>query len=207
MDAFHRHGQAGLTTQSTRQQLRQQVRLKRQTLSLHQQEQASKAVLARFNQLQDVHHAQHVAIYLSSDGELDTGPLIEWLWHHGKTVYLPVLHPFSKGHLLFLHYHPDSRMHCNRYGIAEPVLDVRHVKPVHELDLMCTPLVAFDEQGQRLGMGGGYYDRTLSQWHHHGKGPRPLGLAHDCQQIRHLPSEAWDVPLPAIITPSAYHHW
>ncbi|MEL6115556.1 5-formyltetrahydrofolate cyclo-ligase [Photobacterium sp. SP02] len=207
MDASHPQGLTGQTTQTTRQQLRQQVRLKRQALTPHQQEQASKAVLSRFCQLSEVRQSQHVALYLNNDGELDTEPLIEWLWHQNKNVYLPVLHPFSKGHLLFLHYRPETKMHCNRYGIAEPVLDVRLVKPVHELDLICTPLVAFDEQGQRLGMGGGYYDRTLSQWHHNGAGPRPLGLAHDCQQVRHLPAEAWDVPLPAIITPSAHHHW
>ncbi|QUJ67008.1 5-formyltetrahydrofolate cyclo-ligase [Photobacterium sp. GJ3] len=204
MDALH-HG--GPATQSTRQQLRQQIRLQRQALTPHQQEQASKAVLARFTQLKTIRDARHIAIYLSNDGELDTGPLIDWIWRQGKNVYLPVLHPFSKGHLLFLHYRPDSPMRCNRYGIAEPALDVRLVKPVHELDIVCTPLVAFDDQGQRLGMGGGYYDRTLSQWHQSGLGPQPLGLAHDCQQVRHLPSEAWDVPLPAILTPSAYHHW
>ncbi len=58
-------------------------------------------------------------------------------------------------------------MTTNRYQIHEPKLDVRRVKPIAELDVICTPLVAFDNNGQRLGMGGGYYDRTLSQWHQH----------------------------------------
>ena len=69
-------------------------------------------------------------------------------------VYLPVLHPFSRGNLLFLHYHPHSELVVNRLKITEPKLDVRDVLPLSELDVLITPLVAFDEQGQRLGMGG-----------------------------------------------------
>lgn len=90
----------------------------------------------------------------------------------------------------------------NRYGIAEPELDVQQVLPHSMLDLICTPLVAFDAEGNRLGMGGGYYDRTLACWHEHGLGPRPLGLAHDCQQVESVPQAQWDVPLPQIITPA-----
>ena len=62
--------------------------------------------------------------------------------------------------------------------------------------------MAFDAEGNRLGMGGGYYDRTLACWHEHKLGPKPLGLAHDCQQVDAVPQEQWDVPLPQIITPS-----
>ncbi|WP_159287438.1 5-formyltetrahydrofolate cyclo-ligase, partial [Klebsiella pneumoniae] len=105
-----------------------------------------------------------IALYLANDGELNTQPLIEWLWQQGKQVYLPVLHPFAKGHLLFLHYHTHTPMDKNRYGIAEPKLDQRLICPVRELDIIGTPLVAFDQSGQRLGMGGGYYDRTLAPW-------------------------------------------
>ena len=100
--------------------------------------------------------ANTVALFLSFDGELDTQPLIDQLWRAGKKVYLPVLHPFSKGNLLFLHYHPHSELVVNRLKITEPKLDVRDVLPLSQLDVLITPLVAFDEQGQRLGMGGGF---------------------------------------------------
>ena len=76
--------------------------------------------------------------------------------------------------------------------IAEPELDVQQVLPHSMLDIICTPLVAFDEAGNRLGMGGGYYDRTLACWHVHQLGPRPLGLAHDCQQVESVPQAQWD---------------
>lgn len=193
--------------QAIRHTLRQQIRQQRRTLSAEQQTQAAHNLLARFQQSPTFSQAQHVALYLAYDGEIDTQPLIHWLWQQGKHVYLPVLHPFSPGHLLFLHYTATTPMHTNRYGIAEPKLDVRAVKPVMELDLIGTPLVAFDDTGQRLGMGGGYYDRTLNPWHQRRYGPQPVGLAHDCQQVNVLPTEAWDVPLPDILTPSHHFHW
>jgi len=192
---------------SPRQHIRQHVRLRRRALSPEQQQHDAQELLVRFQQIQSVIESHHIALYLSNDGEIDTQPLINWLWEHGKQVYLPVLHPFSKGHLLFLHYTPATRMTLNKYQIQEPALDIRLVKPARELDLICTPMVAFDSTGQRLGMGGGYYDRTLTRWHYEKQGPRPLGLAHDCQQVNNLPFEAWDVPLPEIITPSCHFSW
>ncbi|EAR55551.1 hypothetical 5-formyltetrahydrofolatecyclo-ligase-family protein [Photobacterium sp. SKA34] len=190
-----------------RQKIRQQIRLQRQQLLPEQQIHASLKLLKQAQQCQQFTASQNIALYLSNDGEISTQPIIDWLWQSGKSVYLPVLHPFSKGHLLFLHYTPNTPMRKNRYQISEPTLDVRVVKPVNELDIICTPLVAFDKSGQRLGMGGGYYDRTLSQWHQHKQGPYPLGLAHDCQHVEQLPSEQWDVPLPKIITPSKIYSW
>ncbi|ENP8456350.1 5-formyltetrahydrofolate cyclo-ligase [Photobacterium damselae] len=190
-----------------RQQLRHQIRQKRRQLTTQQQQEAAQQLLQQCQNASCFSQAQHIALYLSNDGEIDTTPLIHWLWQQHKQVYLPVLHPFSKGHLLFLHYSPHSQLICNKYGISEPKLNIEHVIPTQQLDLIATPLVAFDQQGQRLGMGGGYYDRTLQHWHTHKEGPMPIGLAHHCQQVQALPSEIWDVPLPQIITPTQHHIW
>ncbi|MCG3729909.1 5-formyltetrahydrofolate cyclo-ligase [Vibrio cincinnatiensis] len=191
----------------TRQALRQHIRQRRNQLPSDVQFQASQDLIHRAAQQAEFKHSQHIALYLSTDGELDTMPLIKWLWAQGKSVYLPVLHPFSKGHLLFLHYQFDTPMAYNQYGIIEPKLNKQLVKPVKELDLICTPLVAFDAQGHRLGMGGGYYDRTLSTWFHSGQGAKPIGLAHDCQYVETLPTESWDIPLPKIVTPTRSWQW
>ncbi|EKO3369547.1 5-formyltetrahydrofolate cyclo-ligase [Vibrio fluvialis] len=193
--------------QYSRHELRKLVRQQRNQLSSDIQYQASQDLICRFAALPEMQTCHHIALYLSTDGELDTQPLIEWLWSQGKAVYLPVLHPFSAGHLLFLHYQSSTPMTYNKFGILEPKLNQTLVKPVKELDLICTPLVAFDSHGHRLGMGGGYYDRTLAHWFKTGEGAQPMGLAHDCQHVEQLPTEAWDIPLPKIVTPSQIWQW
>ena len=189
----------------TRQQIRQQIRQRRRALTPEQQTQFALKAADRMMAYTPVLLAQTVAVFLSFDGELDTRPLIDQLWRAGKRVYLPVLHPFSPGNLLFLHYHPSSDLVVNRLKIREPKLDVRDVLPLCRLDVLVTPLVAFDAAGQRLGMGGGFYDRTLQNWRQHRL--QPVGYAHDCQQVDALPTEQWDIPLPAVITPSKTWLW
>jgi len=189
----------------TRQQIRQQIRQRRRALTPEQQTQFALHAADRMMAYPPVLLAQTVAVFLSFDGELDTRPLIDQLWRAGKRVYLPVLHPFSPGNLLFLHYHPSSDLVVNRLNIREPKLDVRDVLPLSQLDVLVTPLVAFDAAGQRLGMGGGFYDRTLQNWRRHRL--QPVGYAHDCQQVDALPTEQWDIPLPAVITPSKTWLW
>ncbi|MBN3194260.1 5-formyltetrahydrofolate cyclo-ligase [Pectobacterium versatile] len=195
------------STAASRQQIRQAVRQQRRLLTPEQQsrfaQQASERVMAH----PKIIRADSVAVFLSFDGELDTHPLIQQLWQREKRVYLPVLHPFRSGYLLFLRYTPDTELVRNRLKIMEPRLDVRQVLPLPQLDVLLTPLVAFDHQGQRLGMGGGFYDRTLQYRNYTSRGPYPIGLAHDCQQVDALPVESWDIPLPEIITPSRHWQW
>lgn len=173
----------------SRQHIRQQIRDRRRALSPEQQRLFAQQAAERMMAWPPVVLAHNVALFLSFDGELDTQPLIDQLWRAGKRVYLPVLHPFSPGNLLFLHYHPQSQLIVNRLKIREPKLDVRDVLPLAELDVLVTPLVAFDVSGQRLGMGGGFYDRTLQNWQQYRL--QPVGYAHDCQQVDSLPSEEW----------------
>lgn len=196
-----------IQSELSRSQLRLLIRQRRACLSPDEQKIAGNSLLKQIKQLPHIHHVKNIAIYLSSDGEIDTEPTIQWLWQQGKQVLLPVLHPFSKGHLLFLKYRPNSPIQHNKYGIAEPKLDQTQICLVKDIDIIFTPLVAFDPSGQRLGMGGGYYDRTLEQWFTTGKGPLPIGLAHDCQQVDLIPSEHWDIPLPIFVTPSKIWHW
>lgn len=190
---------------SPRQHIRQQIRQRRRALSNDQQRDYAQQAANRMMAFPPMLLAHTVALFLSFDGELDTRPLIEQLWRSGKRVCLPVLHPFSPGNLLFLHYHPESELVVNHLKIYEPKLDLRDVTPLDKLDVLVTPLVAFDNQGQRLGMGGGFYDRTLQKWRQHGF--TPVGYAHDCQRVDTLPVEEWDIPLPAVVTPSQTWQW
>ncbi len=141
-------------SQPERQSLRQLVRQRRKNLSPVEQQAAAQQLLAQFKQHPEILAAKRIALYLANDGEINPLPTIHWLWAQHKEVYLPVLHPFTPGHLLFLRYTATSPMVRNRYGIEEPELDILQVVPHSTLDLICTPLVAFDAQGNRLGMGG-----------------------------------------------------
>ena len=91
----------------------------------------------------------------------------------------------------------DARYAENQYGIPEPV--GTPACAAWQLDLILVPLVAFDDRGNRLGMGGGYYDRLLSGSEHWPRRPRLLGVAHACQRAEALPVEAWDMPLNDVI--------
>ncbi|KGT93826.1 5-formyltetrahydrofolate cyclo-ligase [Erwinia typographi] len=188
-----------------RQDIRTHVRHLRRALTPEQQQLAAVQVVERALNFAPLQQAKKIALFLAFDGELNTRPLIARLWQHKQQVYLPVLHPFSAGQLLFIRYDPDTPLAPNRLRIPEPPLDIRNLATLDELDVLMVPLVAFDRQGQRLGMGGGFYDRTLQSWRQHGF--LPVGLAHDCQRVDALPAAEWDVPLPAIITPSKIWQW
>ena len=185
------------TQQALRTQLRQQIRKTRANLTALQQQQAEDSITQQALALIEAQNAQHIALYVSFDGEISTEKLIKTLWAQDKHVYLPVLHPFNPNHLLFLRYLPETPMLKNKFGIWEPKLNVQNVLPLKELDILFTPLVAFDKQGNRLGMGGGFYDRTLQNWRN--SSFIPVGLAHQCQQVEQLPTEVWDVPLHQIL--------
>ena len=189
--------------QSQRQQLRKLIRQRRQQLSPEQQQQAANDLVSQALTLPALSYSQHIALYLANDSELDTFPLIQTLWQQGKQLYLPVLHPFAAGYLLFVRYDKDTLLYPNRFGIPEPLAECHRLLPVDQLDIIFTPLVAFDLKGNRLGMGGGFYDRTLSQLPTKSLS-QVIGLAHNCQQVDAVPTDSWDIPLNKVITPGEY---
>lgn len=151
--------------------------------------------------------SRHIACYLSNDGEIDARPLIEIAWSMNKVCYLPVLDPLHPNRLWFTPFHPDSRLVPNRFGIPEPLAVTRRRVPPWRLDLMLMPLVAFDERGNRLGMGKGFYDQTLSflRRRNFWRKPRLLGVAYDFQKVPVLPVDPWDVPLHGVATEAAVY--
>jgi 5-formyltetrahydrofolate cyclo-ligase len=186
----------------TRQSLRKAFRDKRLSLSCEQQTIAAQGLVKQYQQNALFQGAQNVALYLSFNGEINTQPLIEYLWSMNRDVFVPILHPFCKGHLLFQEFTHDTKMRENHFGILEPTLDVQRVCPVEKLNVIFTPLVAFDLTGNRLGMGGGFYDRTLAGLKSSEQKRQPIvvGLAHELQKSAALPTETWDIGLPYILT-------
>jgi len=186
----------------TRQQLRQHVRQLRNALTQTQQESAADHLLTQVKQLKAFNTAHSIALYLAADGEIGTQAIIEHCWDLGKKVYLPVLDPNLHNQLLFVHYHSDTVMTHNKYAIAEPATPYQSVISATELNLVLLPLVAFDDTGARMGMGGGYYDRSFAfiNEDNTGHAPQLYGLAHNLQQVSQLQIESWDIPLEGIVT-------
>ncbi|WP_221793130.1 5-formyltetrahydrofolate cyclo-ligase [Oceanobacter mangrovi] len=183
-----------------KQQIRQQMRQQRRQLSRRQRLQAASGLRNSVLRSGLLLRGNSAALYLVNDGEIDTRPLIRQIQSMGKRVYLPVLHPLKAGHLVFIEYHRNTRMRQNRFGIPEP--DFRYGKRLSAafISHIFMPLVAFDEAGHRLGMGGGFYDRTLAFTRNAGHKPRLTGCAHEFQKLSAIPAESWDIPLSAIAT-------
>jgi 5-formyltetrahydrofolate cyclo-ligase len=185
----------------TKSALRSELRARRNALSAVQQAHASQLVLRHLMQLPQFMRARYVALYIANDGEIDPAPIAEQLWKMDKHCYLPVLRPDKDKTLWFVEYTPDALLVKNRFGIPEPDFRCHHKLPAQRLDVVLMPLVGFDRSGARLGMGGGFYDTTFAfkQQNTSGK-PYLIGLAHSCQQVDSLMTEAWDLPLFAIAT-------
>jgi 5-formyltetrahydrofolate cyclo-ligase len=182
------------------QQLRQSIRKQRRALPAATARCCAQHLAWHTRSHRLLRNARHIAVYLAADGEIDPAPLAEYLWSMGKTLYLPVLVPFAHGRLWFARYQPGAALVANRYGIPEP--QRRHLVKPMALDLVLMPLVAFDAAGHRIGMGGGFYDRSFAflRTRRHWRKPILIGLAYQFQQQRTITPNHWDVPLDAIAT-------
>lgn len=183
------------------QDLRQQKRRQRRQLPARVQQQHARAIARHLNRQPALRNAARIGCYLANDGEIATDYLINTAWQRGKQVYLPLLSPLGNS-LFFAPYQPGTDMARNRFGIAEPGCHPAHWLRARQLDIILLPLVAFDETGNRLGMGGGFYDRTLAFLKHrlHRRRPMLIGLAHECQASDSIITRSWDIPLDAIAT-------
>lgn len=192
---------------TSRTQLRRQLRARRRALSFAQQRSAADQLAKGLAAQLIFQRAKNIAAYLPSDGEISPEGLIERAWTLGKRVYLPVLAPRFIGsgrHMWFVEYRPTSAMVGNRFGILEPsIKNARRLKAQY-LSLVLMPLVGFDDAGNRLGMGGGYYDRAFAFKRLSSSGsPQLLGMAHSCQQVDQLNEQSWDIPVAGVVTESA----
>ena len=188
------------------QQLRRRMRRARRALSPQQQQSAAQALARHVASHGVFQRSQRIALYLAVQGEMAVTALIERAWAAGKETYLPVLMPYRYNRMWFAPYRPGQKMVANRFGIPEPAVPVCEMINPRALDLVLVPLVAFDRQGQRLGMGGGYYDRTFAFLRHrrHWQRPLLLGSAYEFQCVPDgLRANPWDVPLAGVATDAA----
>ena len=144
--------------------------------------------------------AEYIACYLSVDDEVHTWEIFSRAWRQKKRIFAPVIE--NNFRMRFQEITPDTELRASQFGIFEP--QDGEIVTARMLDVVLTPVVAFDESRHRIGMGGGYFDRTFSflrhrrNWLH----PKLIGLAFACQGVEEIAPNPWDIPLFRVITDS-----
>jgi 5-formyltetrahydrofolate cyclo-ligase len=190
------------TRDVSRDQLRQDMRKRRRSLSPAERRlaaQSFRTIAQRFRMLRP---GMHVALYNPYGSEADCAPLIDLARARGCKVYVPRIVSCRDSEMQFVAYRSNSPLRLNRHGIGEPRVHSGPLRPINRLDLVVLPVVAVDQRGYRLGSGAGFYDRAL-QHLREGRGwrkPKLIALAYDLQRIDHLDAHPWDVPVDAILT-------
>lgn len=193
-----------------RRVLRKTLRQQRNALDDAQQAQAARALVAQLTALPVFQSSRAVALYLANDGEIDPSGVMDFCQAHGKRCYVPILPASQKDSaqkdstpktLGFAEITPATRFRDNRFGIAEPICSADECLPGSALDLVLVPLVGFDRWGNRIGMGGGFYDATFAfKKTDPQRPPHLVGLAHELQRVEKIATENWDIPIDAVVT-------
>jgi 5-formyltetrahydrofolate cyclo-ligase len=183
--------------------LRRHLRQERRRISIFQQRQSQQHILTQICQLPAFKYSQHIGVYLAAFGEIYTNKIILECFKRGKRVYLPMICNMNQ-HLVWVRItqqqYLSRRFAMHRLGMQQ-AMQSRGIS-VKQLDLLVMPLLACDHLGTRLGMGGGFYDKTLARAT---QKPYRLGLAHDFQLLdTPLIRQAWDQPLDALLTPQHF---
>ncbi|MCG8277659.1 5-formyltetrahydrofolate cyclo-ligase [Stenotrophomonas sp. NLF4-10] len=186
-------------TSDHRHALRQNLRQRRREIPAAARIAAAEALAANLLALPFADVAGPVAGYWAMDGEI---ALHRWQMQlpPQQTYCLPVLH----GKLLrFVPWRPGQPLVANRYGIPEPDVDPAQALRPEEMALVVAPLTGFDARCRRLGMGGGWYDRSFAFRQRRSAPPWLVGVGFAAQQVPALPVEDWDVAVDAICTEQA----
>lgn len=146
--------------------------------------------------------SRRIGLYLAVGAEVDLRGLLRRDVLRRRRLYLPVLRPGPEPGLWFGRYRPGDRLALNRFRIPEPIVATRRLQRPRDLDLVLAPLLGFDADGHRMGMGGGFYDRSFAFRHPRPRARTPvlLGVAYACQEAASIPIEPWDVPLDGVVT-------
>ncbi|WP_424946083.1 5-formyltetrahydrofolate cyclo-ligase [Candidatus Spongiihabitans sp.] len=184
--------------------LRGAMRARRRSLSADQQAVAARGLLAQLQSVAAFLEATKIALYLAHDGEIDPIEAMKWCWHNSKQACLPIVQAGKNrpnNTLVFANVNEQTEYAENRFSISEPVVEQDQMIQAQSLDLVLMPLVAFDQNGNRLGMGGGFYDTTFAFLTEKSTDkPRLIGIAHEIQKVDTISAEHWDIPLTTVVT-------
>ena len=182
--------------------LRRELRQRRRDLPAATRIAAANALADHLLALPFLPSSGFVAGYWAMDGEIGLHGF-QMRLPPALTYCLPMLHADES--LRFAPWRAGAPLVTNRFGIPEPDLDPDDALPASEMAMLVLPLVGFDARGARLGMGGGWYDRSLAFRHARAAPPWLVGAGFAVQQVEALPLEAWDVRLDAVCSEAATH--
>jgi len=201
------------SAENKKKELRHWFREQRSALSSQTRDNAANEIASRIISIPEYQRARHIGVYHAMREEISLAPLIRQARQDHKFLYLPVVS--GAGQEKRLHFRPwqeNTELTINHHGIAQPAINAG-VDTEPDLELVLLPLVAFDSKGQRLGMGGGYYDRYFSRHsrisndassHTKENLETRIGIAHSCQLAHQIPCEDWDIALHAVATEKEY---
>lgn len=185
----------------TQRQLRNAALAARAALTPHERDLASTKIIDTVTRSSWFRRSKLVGCYLPTEEEVDTWPLIDRAWQMKKRIFAPVI---GKNFAMrFRELRPETELEVNFYGLAEP--EDGEIVKTRALDIVITPVVAFDVDNNRLGMGGGYFDRAFAFLKHrkflfH---PKLIGLAFSCQRVEKIPPNPWDIRVFRVIDESS----
>ena len=183
---------------SAQQKKREHALRARRSMSSEDRATASIKISQRVIRSHEFFAARSIACYLPMQDEVDPGLIIERAWRAKKRVFCPVVG--NRGDMIYRQLDRETILTRSNFGLWEPA-DSETISPT-QLDLVVTPLVAFDEKNNRIGMGGGYFDRCFGFLKHrtNWKRPKLLGVAFDCQKVEKIDANPWDIPLYGVVT-------
>ena len=167
-------------------------------MGAHERARASRRIADRFLNSRYFMCSDTIGCYVSTWEEVDTSAIIERAWRAKKRIFLPVTG--TRRTMLFRETLPETELAMNDFGLWEPLSGT--LIDVHELDVIVTPLVAFDSQRNRIGMGGGYFDRTFAylRERRHWLRPKLIGVAFECQRVQEIAPNPWDIQVFRVYT-------
>lgn len=199
---MRRHGVQRMTASETdlpvsKSASRRRALQRRRELDADARAALSASIQRRFLRSSLFSASRALGCYIAMHDEVDTSLIIDRAWRAGKALYVPVTG--RRGSMQFVRLAPDSKLVRNAFGLWEPVGGAA-ISP-RELDVVVTPLAAFDCRRNRIGMGGGFFDRHF----HYLKSrtalmrPKLVGLAFSCQRVETIDPDSWDIGLYRVI--------
>ena len=181
---------------SCKDQLRTKIAKRRRAINTQWLKEASSKVVERFQSLEVFQSSEVIALYKAISGEISLESLFSTCWQQGKRTCIPVFNAKTRLYEM-AEIIESTPFHTGHYGIQEPITP--SMLKISEIDLIAVPGVGFDAVGNRLGRGGGYYDRILEELC-----GVSVGVAFDFQILPDIPCEIHDKPVHMVITESKF---